>query len=419
MSRIISIHAEEILDSRGNPTLEVVCTTERGSGKAAVPSGASTGIHEALELRDGDMNQHHGKGVEKAIGNVNTEISGHIVGNDHDQASLDASLIALDGTENKSRLGANAILGVSLAFARAVADERGVELYRYIGVLSDTDTFVLPTPFFNIINGGKHADSGLDIQEYMIAPVGFATFSEKVKAGEKIIETLRRLLIEKGLSTDLGDEGGFAPRLDSNEGAIVFIEKAIAESGYSHDEVKIALDVAASSFYTDGVYALKVGEIEKDMNTADMIRWYGELVSKHPIISIEDGLAEDDWDGFTLMNKEIGEKIQIVGDDLTVTNKKRIAKAIETRAINSVLIKLNQIGTLTETLEAITMTKGAGWKPFISHRSGETLDTFIADLVVGTRCECIKAGSLTRPERVCKYERLIEIEQKLSSSFGK
>jgi len=413
MSRIISIQASQILDSRGNPTLEVTCTTEHGKGKAAVPSGASTGVHEALELRDGDMTEYHGKGVTKALNNVNTKIAGHIVGSDHDQTSLDRALIALDGTENKSNLGANAILGVSLAFARAMADEQGIELYEYLGRLAHNTTLRLPVPYLNIINGGKHADSGLDIQEYMIAPVGFHTFAEKIEAGKKIIEILRASLTEEGLSIHLGDEGGFAPQLDSNEGAITYIEKAIRKAGYSFDQVKIGLDVAASSFYENGIYTLTVGGTKKLMKTAEMTAWYETLIAKHPIVSIEDGLAEDDWDGFALMNAKMGKKIQIVGDDLTVTNKKRIAQAIEAKAINSVLIKLNQIGTLTETVEAIEMTKRAGWKPSISHRSGETLDTFIADLAVGTGCESIKAGSLTRAERVCKYDRLIEIEKKL------
>lgn len=413
MSRITSIIAREVLDSRGNPTVEVICKTEGGIGTASVPSGASTGVHEALELRDGDMARYKGKGVLKAVEHVNSTIKEAVVGKDYDQKSLDSALVTLDGTENKAYLGANAILGVSMAFARASAVERGLELYEYIGMLAGVTRFTLPTPFFNIINGGKHADSGLDVQEYMIAPTGFDTFSEKVKAGSDIIDTLRRLLTEKKLSTILGDEGGFAPKLDSNEGALFFIEEAICGAGYSSEQVKVALDVASSSFYEDGVYTLTVGGTKKTMKTEDMIAWYEDLVVKHPIVSIEDGLSEDDWEGFALMNEKLGRKIQIVGDDLTVTNKKRIFQAIKAGAINSVLIKLNQIGTVSETLEAIRMTRDAGWKPFISHRSGETLDTFIADLAVGTGAECIKAGSLTRPERTCKYDRLLEIERRL------
>ncbi len=412
MSVITSITAREILDSRSNPTLEATCVLASGStGVAAVPSGASTGVHEALELRDGDANYHNGKGVTKALANVNGEIAQALIGHNLDQKALDALLIKLDGTPNKSRLGANAILSVSLAFARACAAERSVELFEYLGSLVGNTSFALPLPALNIINGGKHANNGLDIQEFMIVPVGFGSFAKRIDASRNIIESLRTILNNLSLSTELGDEGGFAPHLVNDAAALDLLVEATHTAGYSADDVKLAIDTAASSFYVDGVYKLET--TNEQLTTDDMIEWY-EMVSTHyPLISIEDGLAEDDWTGFTKLTERIGSHMQIVGDDLTVTNISRITKAIDEKAINAVLIKLNQIGTLSETLDAIMLTKKAGWKPFISHRSGETMDTFIADLAVGTGSPFIKAGSLTKPERMCKYARLIEIETKL------
>jgi enolase len=446
MSKIKSIKAREIIDSRGNPTVEVTCeldaptlASEASVAKASVPSGASTGIHEALELRDHDEKRFNGLGVLKAVENVNNEIAKRVVGQRFDQKTLDQALIELDGTPNKSRLGANAILGVSLSFARAKAVEQDIRLYKYIGDLvgqnssrapsraPSAETFKLPQPMFNIINGGKHADSGLDIQEFMVGPVGFDTFARKVQAASEIISALRKILMGKGYAVSVGDEGGFAPKLSSNEEALDLLVQAIKAAGYSTDQVKIGLDAAASSFYRSdlsekggssltadktgtGSYHLKIAGKEKSLTSAEMIAWYEKLVGSYPIILIEDGLAEDDWSGFSAMTKGLGDKIRIVGDDLTVTNVKRIQTAIEKKAINSVLIKLNQIGTLTETIEAVQLTKKQGWAPFVSHRSGETTDTFIADLAVGLSCDFIKSGALVRGERVCKYNKLMEIE---------
>ena len=414
MSKITSLKASEIIDSRGNPTIEVVCELESGAkAVAAVPSGASTGIHEALELRDGDKKRYNGLGVLTAVKNVNDEIFNHVKGKEFDQKSLDESVIKLDDTPNKSRLGANAILGVSLAFARACAKENKVELYEHLGNLAVNKDFNLPQPAFNIINGGKHADSGLDIQEFMLIPRDFSSFKEKVRAASEIITFLRNILKEKGDVISVGDEGGFAPQLGSNEEALDLIVQAIKDAGYSLDQVKIGIDSAASSFYKDGKYILRIAGKEKKMSSDEMIDWYEELIKKYPIISIEDGLAEDDFDGFAKLTAKLGDKVTVVGDDLTVTNVKRIQMAIEKKAINSVLIKVNQIGTLTETIEAIQLTKKQGWIPFVSHRSGETTDTFIADLAVGLSCPFIKSGSLVRGERVCKYNRLMEIEDKI------
>lgn len=411
MAKIQSVTAKEIIDSRGNPTLEVCCTLSRGvMAKASVPSGASTGVHEALELRDHDQSRYGGLGVLRAIENVNTEIYESIKGKDFDQTSLDMALIQRDGTENKSRLGANALLGVSLAFARACAEEQKVELYEYLGGLGSTMNFKLPQPMFNVINGGKHADSGLDIQEFMLAPIGFDSFRRKVQATGEIILSLKKILKSKGYTTSVGDEGGFAPRLTTSEEALELIEEAIVVTNYTLDQVKIAIDAAASSFYKNGIYRLKIAGESADRTTNQVIDWYEELIERHPIISIEDGLAEDDWEGFVEMRKRLGDKIKIVGDDLTVTNSKRIQVAIDKQAINAVLIKPNQIGTLTETIEAIQLTKKQGWSPFVSHRSGDTTDTFIADLAVGLASDYIKSGSLVRAERVCKYNRLMEIE---------
>jgi enolase len=411
MSKITSVTAREILDSRGNPTVEVKLSLGSVVGTASVPSGASTGIHEALELRDGDKTRFKGLGVLKAVEHVNTEIASKIKGNEYSQESLDKAMIDLDGTPNKARLGANAILGVSLAFARATAQDRGVELYEYLGSLTGNKDFKLPQPMLNIINGGKHADSGLDIQEFMLAPTGFDTFSRKIQAGAEVISSLKKVLSKKGYTVSVGDEGGFAPKVSSNEEAFELIEQAVTDAGYTTDTIKIGMDVAASNLYENGLYHLKIEGKERELSSLEMISWYKELVRKYPFVFIEDGLAEDDWQGFTDMTKELGDKIKIVGDDLLVTNIKRIQIAIEKKAVNSVLIKLNQIGSLTETIEAIQLAKKQNWIPFVSHRSGETTDTFIADLAVGLSCEFIKSGSLVRGERVCKYNRLMEIEK--------
>ena len=411
---ITAITAREIIDSRGYPTIEVACTTTNGVvGVASVPSGASTGTHEALELRDNDQTRFGGKGVQKAVAHVCGEIAQHIVGNEYNQRSLDDALILLDGTNNKSRLGANAILGVSLAFARACAQVHGVALYEYLKTISGTTDYTLPQPMFNIINGGKHADSGLDIQEFMIGPVAFPSIAEKIRVASEVIVALRKVLQKRGLTVGVGDEGGFAPQLTSNEEAFDCIIEAINNAGYTTDQVKIGIDVAASSFYTDGVYTLSVGGTKVTHTQAGMLAWYEALIQKYPIISIEDGFHEEYWEGFSQLTQAHGDAIAIVGDDLLVTNVARIATAIEYRSVNSVLIKVNQIGSLSETIDAILKTKQAGWAPFISHRSGETTDTFIADLSVGLACPYIKSGALIRGERVCKYNRLMEIEQSL------
>jgi len=412
MSKIKKIHAKEILDSRGNPTVFVSCELENGvTGEACVPSGKSTGTGEALELRDHDMARYQGLGVLNAIANVNGEINGFLFDKDLEQDSLDKMLIALDGTENKKRLGANAILGVSLAFARAKAKEQNLELFEYIGKLVGNTDFVLPQPSLNIINGGKHSDSGLDLQEFMIIPIGFDSFDKKIQASQKIISELKRILEEKNYSPDLGDEGGFAPKLNSNEQALDLLVQAMQNVGYFTAEVKIGIDSAASSFYENNIYSLKVSSEVKNKTNTEMIIWYDSLIKKYPIVFIEDPLAENDWEGFSKFTALHGDRIKIVGDDLTVTNVNKINEAIEKKAINAVLIKLNQIGTLSETLSAIELTKKQGWEAFVSHRSGETMDTFIADLAVGAHCGYIKAGSLTKEERKCKYDRLIQIEK--------
>ena len=416
MQKITSVSASEILDSRGNPTVEVEISLENVKATALVPSGASTGIHEALELRDGDKKRYKGLGVLRAVENINKEINEALVGKEFDQKSLDEFLIELDGTENKARLGANAILGISMAFARASAMTQGIELYEYLGSLAENKNFGLPQPMFNVINGGKHADSGLDIQEFMLAPADFPSFKEKVRVGSEIIHTLKSVLKEKGYTVSVGDEGGFAPKLSSNEEVLELMVEAIEKSGYTTDQVKVGMDAAASSFYIDGKYMLRVSGQQKTLSADELVMWYQDLISKYPIMLIEDGLSEDDWDGFCLLNKKVGDKIPVVGDDLLVTNIKRIKQAIEKKAVNSVLIKLNQIGSVSETIEAIELTKEQGWKPFVSHRSGETTDTFIADLAVGLLCPLIKSGSLVRGERVCKYNRLMKIEHKLTSN---
>ena len=409
----MAVSAHEILDSRGNPTLEVYIEIDGVKTTAMVPSGASTGKHEALELRDGDKNRYRGLGVLKAAQNINEEISGNLINKKFDQLELDNFLIKLDGTENKSRLGANAILGVSMAFARACALKTEIELYEYLGRLAGNTDYRLPQPMLNIINGGKHADSGLDIQEFMLAPVGFETFTRKIQAGSEVIHTLRDILKKNGYTVSVGDEGGFAPKLHSNEEALNLMAEAIKEAGYDTEQIKIGMDAAASSFYENGAYVLKIDGQKQTINSERLTDWYEKLVAKYPIILIEDGLAEDDWDGFSGMTKRLGKKIKFVGDDLLVTNVNRIKEAIKADAVNSVLIKLNQIGTVSETIDAINLTKKQGWTPFVSHRSGETTDTFIADLSVGLDCPLIKTGSLVRGERVCKYNRLMEIERKI------
>ena len=415
MKNIISdLKAREILDSRGNPTLEVEISLVNQHAVASVPSGASTGRHEARELRDNDPNRYQGKGVLTAVNHVNQNIKPALVGKEFDQTSLDRCLIELDGTPTKSRLGANAILGVSLAFARVASQVFQQELYQYLGDLSGTTTFHLPQPAFNIINGGKHADSGLDLQEFMLLPQDFGSIAEKIRVGAEIYQTLRNLLHQANYSIGVGDEGGFAPQLPSTEAALDFLVQAIETSGYTTDQVKIGLDAAATSFFQEGVYRLRERTETHELDADRLISWYQKLIKEYPIISLEDGLAEDDWSGFQLLMNRLGQEMMIVGDDLTVTNLERITMAVTHQSINAVLIKPNQIGTLTETLAAITLTKQQGWTPFISHRSGETTDTFIADLAVGTSSPFIKSGSLARGERIAKYNRLMQIEQLLN-----
>ena len=413
MVKIKSVSARQILDSRGKPTIEVSLSSSNFKEVASVPSGASTGIHEALELRDNDPKYYAGLGVNQAVSNVQKEIAEKIIDKEFDQKTLDQFLIDLDGTPNKSKLGANAILGVSMAFAKVSAKEEGLELYEYLAKLAENKNYKFPVPMLNIINGGQHADSGLDIQEFMLGPVGFDSFKEKIRVGAEVIYALRKILKDKGYTVSVGDEGGFAPKLETNEEALELMVMAIEKAGYTRDQVKIGMDAAASSFYEDGKYKLKINGELKSLSSEEIVAWYKDLTEKYPIISIEDGLAEDDWEGFNLLTKTLGSKITIVGDDLLVTNIKRIKTAIEKEAVNSVLIKLNQIGTVTETIEAITLAQKQGWSPFVSHRSGETTDTFIADLSVGLACPFIKSGSLVRGERVCKYNRIMEIEDNL------
>ncbi len=414
MSEIFDVYAREILDSRGNPTVEVEVELESGAfGIAQVPSGASTGVHEAIELRDDDPKRYLGKGVLKAVENVNEIIAPEIIGYDAtDQLTIDKLLIELDGTPNKSRLGANAILGVSLATAKAAADFFGLPLYSYIGGVNAKE---LPVPMMNILNGGKHADSGVDLQEFMIVPAGGANFKESLRMGAETFHTLKKVLKEKGYNVSVGDEGGFAPNLKSSEEAIQLIVEAIKKAGYGPGkDIFIALDPAASELYQDGKYVLsREGTVR---SSDEMIDYYAELVNKYPIISIEDGLAEDDWEGWQKLTQKLGHKIQIVGDDLYVTDKKRLIRGIELKASNSILIKLNQIGTLTETLDTIETAKRAGFTSVISHRSGETEDTTIADLAVATNIGQIKTGSLCRTERIAKYNQLMRIEEQLGES---
>ena len=415
MSTIADVYAREILDSRGNPTLEVEVLLESGvMGRAAVPSGASTGEREALELRDGDAARYLGKGVLTAVSNVNSQIADQIIGMDAtDQAGIDARMIELDGTESKSNLGANAILGVSLAVAKAAAEALGLPLYRYIGGLNARE---LPLPMMNILNGGAHADNNVDIQEFMIMPVGARSFSMALRMGAEIFHSLKNVLKKKGYNTSVGDEGGFAPNLGSNEEALQVIMEAIENAGYKPgDDVLLALDVASSELFKDGAYFLENEKTPK--KTADqLIDFYEDLVNRYPIISIEDGMAENDWDGWKKITERLGGRIQLVGDDLFVTNTKTLQLGIEKGVANSILVKLNQIGTLTETLDAIETAKCAGYTAVISHRSGETEDTTLADLAVAVNAGQIKTGSLCRTDRVCKYNQLLRIEDELDST---
>jgi enolase len=411
MSEIIDIYAREILDSRGNPTIEVETYLESGFvGMAQVPSGASTGTYEAVELRDKDEKRFNGKGVLQAVDNVNEIIAPEIVGIDSlDQCNIDRLMIELDGTPNKSRLGANAILGVSLSVAKAAADFLCLPLYRYIGGVNARE---LPVPFMNILNGGKHADSGVDLQEFMIVPVGGINFTENYRWAAEIFQSLKKVLKREGYNVSVGDEGGFAPQLKSSEEALEVIVESISLAGFQPGkDIYIALDSAASEFYQDGKYVLSREGVER--TAEEMIAYYQRLVDKFPIISIEDGLAEDDWDNWSKLTKRLGDRIQIVGDDLYVTNKIRLEKGIQLGASNSILIKLNQIGTLTETLDTIEMAKRAGFTSVISHRSGETEDTTIADLAVATNSGQIKTGSLCRTDRIAKYNQLLRIEEEL------
>jgi len=411
MTAIIDIFAREILDSRGNPTVEVDVTLETGVvGRAAVPSGASTGAHEAVELRDGDKDRYGGKGVLNACESVNREIFDAISGFDaEDQLHIDQTMIGLDGTDNKSRLGANAILGVSLACAKAAAEEAGLPLYAYIG---GAFAHTLPVPMMNIINGGEHADNPIDFQEFMVMPVGGTTCADGIRIGSEIFQTLKKGLNDAGHNTNVGDEGGFAPNIGSTAEALDFIMRAIESAGYKPgNDVMLALDAASSEFYKDGRYIL-AGE-DKTLDAAGMVDYYAGLTSKYPIISIEDGLAEDDWEGWKALTDAIGDRVQLVGDDLFVTNPKRLADGIKKRVGNSILIKVNQIGTLSETLEAVEMAHKANYTAVISHRSGETEDTTISDIAVATNAGQIKTGSLSRSDRLAKYNQLIRIEELL------
>ncbi len=427
MSNIKTIHAREILDSRGNPTVETDVTLDNGIlGRAAVPSGASTGIHEALELRDGDKRRYGGKGVLKAVDNVNSKISKALVGMPvAEQSSIDKKMLDLDGTANKDKLGANAILGVSMAAARAAAQVKGMPLYAYIAEMFGPSSqpspqrgegeFIMPVPMMNILNGGEHADNNVDIQEWMILPAGAPSFREAIRMGAEVFHSLKNVLKGKKYNTSVGDEGGFAPNLRSNQEALDVIMQAIAAAGYTAGkDVMLAIDSAASSFYENGTYIMEA-EASPKKTSAQMIEWYKGIVNKYPIVSIEDGLAEDDWDGWESMTEELGKKIQIVGDDLFVTNPKRLKMGIDRKTANSILIKLNQIGSLTETLETMKMAHKAGYTTVISHRSGETEDSFIADLAVGTGAGQIKTGSASRSERIAKYNQLLRIEEELGS----
>ena len=416
MPYIVDVYAREVLDSRGNPTVEVEVTTESGAfGRALVPSGASTGIYEAVELRDGDKSRYLGKGVLNAVKNVNDVIAPELVGMDvTDQVAIDKLMIELDGTKNKGKLGANAILGVSMAVAHAAADFVGLPLYRYLGGFNAKE---LPTPMMNIINGGEHADNNIDFQEFMIMPIGAPSFKEAIRMGAEVFHALKSVLHGMGLNTAVGDEGGFAPNLESNESAIKVILEAIEKAGYKAGldaDIAIAMDVASAEFYKDGKYVL-AGEGGKTFTSNELVDFYNELVEKYPIISIEDGLDQDDWDGWAYATEVLGDKVQLVGDDFFVTNTERLAEGIEKGVANSILIKVNQIGTLTETFEAIEMAKKAGYTAVVSHRSGETEDATIADIAVATNAGQIKTGSMSRTDRIAKYNQLLRIEDELGN----
>ena len=414
MTLIVDVHARQILDSRGNPTVEVDVTLEDGSmGRAAVPSGASTGAHEAVELRDGDKSRWGGKGVSKAVDSVNGEIAEEVIGLDaEDQAEIDGAMIALDGTDNKGRLGANAILGVSLATAKAAADALGVPLYRYVG---GVDSNLLPLPMMNILNGGVHADNGIDFQEFMVMPVGAPNFAEALRCGAEIFHSLKSALHQAGLSTSVGDEGGFAPAVSSAREGLDYIEKAVSAAGYTlGDDVLLALDCAASEYFKDGAYRM-TGE-GKTLSSAENADFLADLAANYPIASIEDGMAEDDWDGWRLLTEKLGSRVQLVGDDLFVTNVERLQKGIDDGIANSILIKVNQIGTLTETIRAVRLAQTSGYTAVMSHRSGETEDSTIADLAVALSCGQIKTGSLARSDRTAKYNQLLRIEEELGDA---
>jgi enolase len=414
MTLIVDVHARQILDSRGNPTVEVDVTLEDGSmGRAAVPSGASTGAHEAVELRDGDKSRWGGKGVTRAVDSVNGEIAEEVIGLEaEDQAEIDASMLALDGTENKGRLGANAILGVSLATAKAAADARGLPLYRYVG---GVDANLLPVPMMNILNGGVHADNGIDFQEFMVMPVGAPSFAEALRCGAEIFHALKSALHQAGLSTSVGDEGGFAPAINSAREALDVIEKAVSAAGYKlGEDVLLALDCAASEFFKDGAYRME-GE-GKTLSPEQMADYLVDLASHYPIASIEDGMAEDDWQGWKMLTEKLGERVQLVGDDLFVTNVTRLQRGIDEGIANSILIKVNQIGTLTETIQTVRLAQTSGYTTVMSHRSGETEDSTIADLAVALSCGQIKTGSLARSDRTAKYNQLLRIEEELGGA---
>ncbi|MBN2357061.1 phosphopyruvate hydratase [candidate division KSB1 bacterium] len=413
MTTIVDVFAREILDSRGNPTIEVDVVLDGGAiGRAAIPSGASTGEHEAVELRDGEANRYLGKGVTKAVENVNEIIADELIGEDAtEQVLIDKILIELDGTPNKEKLGANAMLGVSLAACKAAADAFGLPLYQYIG---GTNAKVLPVPMMNILNGGKHADNNVDLQEFMVVPAGADRFAESLRMGVEVFHSLKSVLKKKGLNTSVGDEGGFAPDLKSNEEALQVIMEAIEKAGFkAGEQIFIALDPASSEFFEkkDSLYHLK--SEKRKLTPTEMVDYYAALVNTYPIVSIEDGMAEDDWDGWKIMTNKLGKKIQLVGDDLFVTNTERLKRGIDMGVCNSILIKLNQIGTLTETLDAIEMAKTAAYTVVVSHRSGETEDTTIADVVVATNAGQIKTGSACRTDRICKYNQLLRIEENL------
>jgi enolase len=411
MTAIADIHAREILDSRGNPTVEVDVTLDTGIiGRAAVPSGASTGAHEAVELRDGDKKRYGGKGVRKAVDAVNGEIFDALSGRDaEDQLGIDRTMIELDGTANKGRLGANAVLGVSLAAAKAAAQQARLPLYRYVG---GARAHVLPVPLMNIVNGGAHADNPIDFQEFMIMPVGGASFAEGLRMGAEVFHALKKRLADAGHATNVGDEGGFAPNLKSADEALAFIVKAIGVAGYkAGDDVVLALDSASTEFFKDGKYVME-GE-GKTVDSAGMVKFYETLCGRYPIVSIEDGMAEDDWQGWAALTQSLGKKVQLVGDDVFVTNPKRLGEGIAKGVANSILVKVNQIGTLSETLEAVEMAQRARYTAVMSHRSGETEDATIADLAVATNCGQIKTGSLSRSDRLAKYNQLLRIEEQL------